>query len=69
MENQFISLQMAKEAKKDAKRIILNSNCENIKAGSKYPCTEAFNCCDCGGNECGCAYCFSCNACDYCKEN
>ena len=38
MENQFISYKWQKEAKKDAKRIILNSNCENIKAGSKYPC-------------------------------
>jgi len=31
-------------------------------------CSELFNCCSCGGNECGCAYCFDCNACDNCKE-
>lgn len=31
-------------------------------------CNEDFNCCDCGILEkgCGCAYCFSCNACDNC---
>jgi len=32
-------------------------------------CRDLFNCCDCGGNECGCRECFSCNACDYCLEN
>ena len=31
-------------------------------------CHDHFNCCDCGGNDCGCGYCFSCNACDYCKS-
>ena len=30
---------------------------------------EHYNCCDCGGNDCGCAYCWSCNACEYCKNN
>jgi len=29
-------------------------------------CYDNFNCCDCGGNDCGCRYCFSCNACDKC---
>lgn len=24
-------------------------------------------CCDCGGNGCGCSGCFSCNACDHCR--
>jgi hypothetical protein len=24
------------------------------------------DCCDCGGYDCGCAYCWSCNACDAC---
>jgi hypothetical protein len=31
-------------------------NCDNL------------SCCDCGGAECGCAYCWSCNACDSCRE-
>lgn len=30
-------------------------------------CSTDFNCCDCGGVNCGCAYCFSCNACDVCN--
>lgn len=29
-------------------------------------CGEIYNCCDCGGNDCGCAYCWSCNACEDC---
>lgn len=29
-------------------------------------CDEIYNCCDCGGNDCGCGYCFSCNACEDC---
>lgn len=32
-------------------------------------CRELFDCCDCGGNECGCRECFSCNACEHCLEN
>jgi hypothetical protein len=32
-------------------------------------CSELFNCCDCGGNDCGCAYCFSCHACDHCLND
>lgn len=35
---------------------------------NKDTCTELFNCCDCGGSECGCRECFSCNACDHCLE-
>lgn len=35
-------------------------------------CGEMYNCCDCGGSEdghhCGCSYCWSCNACDNCKD-
>ncbi len=34
-----------------------------------YPpieCGDSYDCCDCGGNECGCSYCFSCNACEEC---
>ncbi|MBD1389471.1 hypothetical protein IC617_08530 [Neiella sp. HB171785] len=29
-------------------------------------CSEHYNCCDCGGNQCGCRGCFSCNACHLC---
>jgi hypothetical protein len=28
-----------------------------------------FNCCDCGGEGCGCAYCWSCRACDNCLND
>jgi len=31
-------------------------------------CHDYFNCCDCGGENCGCRYCFSCRACEYCRE-
>lgn len=34
-------------------------------------CSEMYNCCDCGiidENGCGCAYCWSCNACEECLE-
>jgi len=31
-------------------------------------CNSYYDCCDCGGNDCGCAYCWSCKACDNCKE-
>jgi hypothetical protein len=35
-------------------------------------CDEMYRCCDCGtdlesSTGCGCAYCWSCNACDSCK--
>lgn len=30
-------------------------------------CSDLYNCCDCGGNNCGCAYCFSCHACEHCQ--
>lgn len=32
-------------------------------------CEYMFDCCDCGnrdGEGCGCAYCWSCNACEEC---
>lgn len=32
-------------------------------------CNEIYDCCDCGGNECGCGYCFSCNACEDCLND
>ena len=49
---------------------ILDNDCERLSY-SNYDCREMFNCCDCGGNDCGCPGCYSCNACDTClsKEN
>lgn len=28
-----------------------------------------WNCCNCGGESCGCAYCWDCHACEACKED
>lgn len=44
--------------------------CENTYKykGVDQQCHSLFNCCDCGGNECGCSYCFSCKACDFCLK-
>lgn len=48
---------------------ILNNMCEEMD-GRGDGCSELYNCCDCGTGNCGCAYCFSCNACDHClNEN
>lgn len=33
-----------------------------------YDCSVLYNCCRCGGVECGCAYCFDCKACDSCQD-
>lgn len=32
-------------------------------------CENLYNCCDCGGHNCGCAYCWSCRACETCLEH
>lgn len=42
--------------------------CENTYKykGVDQQCHSLYNCCDCGGNDCGCSYCFSCKACDVC---
>ena len=49
------------------------AKCENITDENNLDCSDFFNCCDCGvedGEEgCGCAYCWSCNACDTCRED
>lgn len=37
--------------------------------GKVQTCFEQLNCCNCGDNDCGCRYCFSCNACDHCKRD
>jgi len=31
-------------------------------------CETMYDCCDCGGNECGCRGCWSCNACEDCLD-
>lgn len=31
-------------------------------------CEKLYDCCDCGGNDCGCGYCWSCNACEECLD-
>ena len=36
---------------------------------NKYDCHALYNCCSCGGNNCGCAYCFDCNACEHCLND
>ena len=47
------------------------NKCERLINGAEHSCSEIYNCCDCGGDEdsgCGCSYCWSCNACDFCKN-
>lgn len=39
--------------------------CDNLFHIGKS-CDELYDCCDCGGNDCGCGYCFSCHACEHC---
>lgn len=39
--------------------------CQNENNG--LTCKDLFNCCDCGGCDCGCRGCWSCNACEVCK--
>lgn len=34
--------------------------------GELCNCERVYDCCDCGGYQCGCAYCWSCNACENC---
>lgn len=31
-------------------------------------CEKLFDCCDCGGKDCGCGYCWACKACENCYE-
>jgi len=43
----------------------LDKDCFNYDGHND--CSTLYNCCDCGGNDCGCRYCFSCNACSHCN--
>jgi hypothetical protein len=46
----------------------MNSECEEINTDNpNLDCSELYDCCDCAGEDCGCRYCWSCNACDSCK--
>ena len=40
-----------------------------LNQDGKYDCSTLFNCCSCGGNGCGCAYCYDCHVCENCYEN
>lgn len=55
------------EIKRITPIVISVERCEHLQ-NSKYDCSNLYNCCDCGGNNCGCAYCFSCNACEFCLD-
>lgn len=33
-----------------------------------HTCEDLFNCCSCGGVDCGCRYCYDCNACEECAS-
>lgn len=45
-----------------------NNVCERVQHGG-LECEKMYNCCDCGGNNCGCPYCWSCNACETCLND
>lgn len=30
-------------------------------------CGDLYDCCSCGGNDCGCPYCYDCHACEECE--
>ena len=40
---------------------------------SKLPivkaCSYLYDCCNCGDYDCGCPYCFACNACENCLNH
>ena len=39
------------------------------KPARVWNCSALYDCCSCGDNNCGCGYCFDCNACDNCKAD
>ncbi len=45
---------------------ILDDMCENLCSSTAICCSALYNCCNCGSGNCGCAYCWSCNACSEC---
>lgn len=47
-----------------------NPDCERLRYINGYAdCFSVFTCCDCGGKDCGCRYCWSCRACDSCLQH
>lgn len=40
-----------------------------MRGKGESTCEEILTCCDCGGNDCGCIYCWSCNACEDCLNS
>lgn len=57
-----------KGAWRQLKHILNSMNCVQYQQYKTSTCGEVYSCCDCGGNDCGCGYCFSCNACEYCLD-
>ena len=43
------------------------NECEDMQG--KDDCFSTYNCCNCGGNNCFCSGCFSCNACSVCLDD
>lgn len=43
--------------------------CLNLSSLPSFRCEDIYNCCDCGGHDCGCAYCWSCKACEACTAD
>jgi hypothetical protein len=42
----------------------------NLIEPKKYSCAErGLNCCNCGGEGCGCSYCWTCQACEACLHD
>lgn len=63
--------QALKEHKTEAnKKAYALSKCsqKSLSFGVFEDCNSGYSCCDCGGEGCGCGGCFSCNACEACRE-
>lgn len=54
----------------DSKIAYEKSKCKRkyLHNGRLNDCSTSYSCCSCGNHNCGCAYCFDCNACEYCKN-
>lgn len=46
-----------------------NTQCLLVNNERSSDCRDTYNCCSCGGNECGCRYCFDCHACENCLND
>lgn len=54
---------------KTSENVVLKEKEKFIENTCNNGCSSLYDCCDCGGNECGCLYCWSCNACEVCLNN